>query len=312
MFARSWCAVVSALVVSASASLTGCAAETATEGDGDEAAPGESSEDALTTEPEYQAGKLHSKMSAAVVLGMQEIARGNRGAANAFIKVGDSITFSDNFLDCLDRATLTADEADLEATRAFFDGGSWQRRSKASTVGWHTNQPLAGSPAPLDVEIGAMKPRLAVVMLGTNDNYVGTDAPYRRNLSRLIDALLAKNIVPILSTIPPRAQATPNANIPRMNAIVRSVASGARTNAQGQLVAGGAKKIPLMDFNLALSTIPRQGLSGDGIHPNVAPRGACDFGETGMGYGYNVRTHLALEAIDRVKRFVLDGSSLPE
>ncbi|MEZ4263692.1 MAG: SGNH/GDSL hydrolase family protein [Polyangiaceae bacterium] len=288
-----------------SLSLLGCASPADSDDDGVEATA-----EALTEEPGYEPTRLHSKLSADIVAGLKVVAARSGGDRHRFIKVGDSITYSTSFLDCLDRATVA--DAQLEETRAWFDTGSWQRRSKASTVGWHTNQPLAGSPAPLDTEIAEMQPVIAVVMLGTNDNYVGTDRTYRRNLSKLVDRLLERDVIPILSTIPQRAQSGPNANIPRMNAIVRSVAAGERIDAAGRLVARASTRIPLMDFYLALEDVPRHGLAGDGVHPNVSSRGACDFGADGMTHGYNVRTRLALEAIDRVKRVVLDGTSDPE
>ena len=137
--------------------------------------------------------------------------------------------------------------------------------------------------------------RVDAPVLRTNDNYVGTDVSYRKKLGKVIDTLLAKGIAPLVSTIPPRTQAGPNANIPRMNLIVRDVAS--------------AKRVPLMDFHAALANLPHTGLSGDGVHPNVGSRGACDFSQDGLTHGYNVRTLLALEALDRVKRFVLDGAA---
>lgn len=272
--------------------LSGCATEAGDDGDAEE------SEAALVTDPAYARGKRHSTMTAEVIATMKgALARGN-GEDGRFIKVGDSITYSTDFLDCLDTprgaASLAGEHASLEPTRAFFDNGSWNRRSKASTVGWHTWQPITGSPSPVDTEAAEMKPSFAIVMLGTNDNYVGTDASYRRNLGKVIDALLAKGIAPIMSTIPPRTQAAANANIPQMNEIVRGVAA--------------AKKVPLMDFAGALASLPNKGLSRDGIHPNVGSRGACDFTASGLSYGYNVRTLLALEAMARVKRFVLDGA----
>lgn len=223
---------------------TACASET----DSDEDAADD--EEALTAyqpPPAYAQGKLHSDLTGEVVANLRSIHERNRGDDNAFIKVGDSITFSTDFLRCLARTPVTGTHAPLEETRRFFTAASWSRQSTASKVGWHTNEPLRGSPAPVDVEIDRMQPAFAVVMLGTNDTYAGSEPSYRRNLQALVNHLTGRGIVPILSTIPPRAQASANAVVPRMNAVVRRVAA--------------ESKVPLVDFNLALSNVPRYGLS---------------------------------------------------
>ncbi|MDB4947136.1 MAG: hypothetical protein JWP97_6670 [Labilithrix sp.] len=267
--------------------LAGCAADT-----GDEDPALDDGAEALTTDPAYAEGQRHSQLTPAIVASLREVLAGGSADPHAFMKVGDSITESTSFLDCLDRTSLTSGAAaGLEATRTWFDG-SWSRRSKSATFGWHTSQPTSGAPSPIDVEVDAMNPSFAVVMLGTNDNYVGTDRTYRINLTRVVDTLLGKHVVPILSTIPFSGKPGMDASVPRMNAIVRNIAA--------------SKKVPLMDFHLSLERLRGHGISSDTIHPNVAPHGACDFSTAGLGYGYNVRTLLALEALGRVKDAVLE------
>ena len=141
-------------------------------------------------------------------------------------------------------------------------------------------------------EIGVMHPTFAIVMLGTNDDYL---PGYRIQLGRVIDTLLAHDVVPIMSTIPYSLTPSLDARIPAMNDVVRGIAS--------------SRKVPLMDFHGALDEIPRHGISSDKTHPNKAPNGACDFSTTGMQYGYNQRNKLALEALARVKHYVLDGGT---
>jgi hypothetical protein len=238
----------------------------------------------------YAVGKLHSELTEDVRENLRAVLARGRGDANVFVKVGDSITFNTAFLGCLGKEPV-ADPA-LEETRAFFTRASWERQSLASTVGWHTLQPITGNPSPLDREVLAMRPSFAIVMLGTNDTYEGSAPSFARNLARVVSQLTSRGVVPILSTIPYRGGAVANAAVPTMNMAVRRVAAEA--------------KVPLVDFHLALEDLPRHGISSDGIHPFVAGASACDFSRDGLHGGFNVRNQVTLEALDRVRRAVLE------
>lgn len=261
----------------------GCAAT-------DDEATGET-DSAVTSGGAYAKGLRHSKMTEEVVDHLQQILVGGRGSIHRFAKVGDSITASTDFATCL--ATTRLDDAGLEATRTFFEARSYDRRSKAAEVGWHTTDPLEGSPSPLARELAETKPAIAIVMLGTNDTYAGSAPSFRANLAKVVDALVAQHVIPVLSTLPPSTRSDLAANAPAMNDAVRAVAQ--------------EKKVPLMDLYGAMFDLPSKGISTDKVHPNVAARGACDFSAAGLSKGYNVRTKLTLEALARVKRFVLEG-----
>ena len=248
--------------------------------------------------PAYAEGQRLSELTPEVVEQLRTIHARSEGQDDSFVKVGDSITYSSSFLDCL-RDTPVDDES-LEATRLFFTPSAWDRRSLASTVGWHVTSPLVGSPTPLANEIAAMKPSFAVIMLGTNDTWDGVQRSYQRNLTKLVTTLTSQGVVPILSTIPPLRNRTQDAVVPSMNAIVRQVAA--------------ENLVPLMDFHLVLENLPKHGISGDGIHPFAAAAGACDFSEQGLLAGYNQRNELTLQALDAVRRAVLgdDAASVPD
>jgi len=240
---------------------------------------------AFVPPPAYAEGKLVSDLTPEIVARLREIRPDGR--PDVFVKVGDSITVSESFLRCFETRPPALD-ADLEETRTFFARDAWSRATLAARVGAHTNEPLAGSPSPLDREIAAMDPSYAVVMLGTNDVFEGTEPTYERNLKRLVEALVARRVVPILSTIPPMRDAGKRAIIVKMNRVVRKVAAEAR--------------VPLMDFHLAVRDLPRFGLSGDGVHPFQAATGACDFRGVAMDAGYNQRNLLTLRALDATRR----------
>src|SRR5207247_3238123 len=65
-----------------------------------------------------------------------------------------------------------------------------------------------------------------------------------------------------------------------------------------------------MDFwqTLIGLTSPAQlGLGGDGLHPSPGPH-PCWFTPDGLKYGVNQRNQLVLDALDRVKRALVDGA----
>lgn len=247
--------------------------------------------DAWTPPEAYAEGKLHSDLTPEIVRRLKEIHAAGTGDDDAFIKVGDSITVSTSFLTCFARTPMTGDHAALEDTRTFFDPASFTRQSRAAKVGWHTNEPLVGNPTPLAIEVREMRPAFAIVMLGTNDLYEGTQPSYERHLKGLVRALVDQGIVPILSTIPPIRNATQNAVVPKVNLIVRRIAA--------------ESSVPLMDYHRTLVDLPSYGLSSDGIHPYGASTGACDFSPTAMRAGYNQRNLLALTALHRVRQAVI-------
>jgi hypothetical protein len=282
--AKSWIGgMCAALVVS------GCAAD-----DGEDLAESEGAHTAeadYVPPPAYAEGKPLSDLTPAIIARLRAIHAGSGRDARVFVKVGDSITVSSSFLQCF-ATRPPALEARLEETRAFFSPRVWSRETRAARVGGHTNEVTVGRRSPVDREVAEMSPAFAVVMLGTNDVYEGTQPSYEVYLKRVVDRLVAHKVVPILSTIPPMARADKNVVIAKMNLIVRKVAAEA--------------SVPLMDFHGALEDLPRFGLSSDGVHPSEAETGACDFSGVAMNAGYNQRNLLTLRALDATRRAVLD------
>ncbi len=264
--------------------------------------------------PVYPHDRAHSPLTPEIVSGLRRIVAAGGHRDRVFAKIGDSITVSSSFAQCfVQRPVLLSpeiaptaedDQAALEAARQLFAstiiGGatSFNRTSLAATVGWSAARAIQGTPdSPIDREVTAIDPAFAIVMLGTNDTYAGSTAQYRRAMTKIVDRLLARNVVPILSTIPPRLDPKYDALVPGMNSVVRTIAE--------------QKRVPLMDLWLRLRDVPGYGLdpggSPPGVHPNVRGDG-CDFGELGLTRGYNQRNLLLIEALDRMKRFVLDAA----
>jgi hypothetical protein len=194
----------------------------------------------------------------------------------------------------------------LAPTLAFFgarvvDGHRtpFDRITQAATVGWLAGHVLAGEPGPLATEIAAVKPAFAVIMLGTNDNRPGGVSPFAQNLRDIIDRTLDLGIVPLLSTIPPRTDSpAAAARVPELNAVIRDVAE--------------TRRIPLMDLYAALLPLRNHGLAADGIHLQMAGKDAphgCRLTPEALRHGMNVRNLLTLTALDRARRFLLEGAT---
>ena len=221
-------------------------------------------------------------------------------------KVGDSITVSTSFLRCFAGSTIDLAGRDgLAPTIDHFRGGNasgtdpFTRTTAAAGVGWTASRVLEGSPSPLETELGAITPRFAVVMYGTNDvGFVDYDA-YGRNMTAIVDTLLARGIVPVLSSIPPRDDdASADARVPAFGGIVRALAA--------------SRGVPFVDFHRELVAIPGHGLASDGIHPQQSPSGACVLTPAGLAYAANVRNLITLEALDRLRRVMLAGEPAPD
>jgi hypothetical protein len=149
----------------------------------------------------------------------------------------------------------------------------------------------------LACEYRLLRPTVALVMYGTNDlESFGADA-YELNLTAIVERSLDAGVVPILSTIPPRAdRKRRNPRVVRFNRRVLAVAK--------------ANHVPLWNYWRSLQdpkTVNR-GISDDGIHPNLyggcEPPLGCrplDFTRRGLRYGYNRRNLGALRVLDRLR-----------
>lgn len=256
----------------------------------------------------YPSGQVHSPISPWVSERLNAIAASGVGSADVFMSVGDSITVGNGNLRCFGTAAVDLGaHGELEGTLEFFRGGMaagtdpFSRDSQASMVGRSASWAVSGSPSPIDDEIAALDPALALVQFGTNDMQLGvtqdTAMPgFYNNMRRLLDTSISDGILPIVFTIPPRVDSqTVGSWVPTYNTIIRGLAQ--------------ARQVPLVDLHLPLSEIDGHGLVGDGVHLDSFSGGACRLTEQGLDFGYNNRNLLALQALDRVRR-ALDGESI--
>lgn len=174
---------------------------------------------------------------------------------------------------------------------------TWPRT--AAVDGWSASAPLAGSPSALATELAAIEPAFATVLFGTNDIERNNIDGYAGDMTALVDALLDAGVIPILSTMPPRDDSTTaDAQVPRYGLVVRAIAE--------------ARQVPFLDLEPRLRALADHGIGPDGVHLERDARGACVLDATGLGHGDNLRNLLTLEALDRLRRAVVDGGAAPD
>ncbi len=254
----------------------------------------------------YSEGPAHSPITPAIAAHLQAIAATAAQSDQVFAKVGDSITVSTSFLSCFDGGNVDLGvHGDLAPALAYFMAGNaagsspFARTSYAANGGTTAADAMTGTPCPLDRELTAIAPRIAVIMFGTNEiRYGWTFDDAATQLWNLVDATVARGVIPILSTIPANVgYPVADARIPAFNRIVRALAQG--------------RAVPLVDLHGQLEPLPNRGISSDGLHPSVSPSGACVLSSAGLAYGYNVRNLVTLQALARTHA-ALAGSAADE
>lgn len=246
-----------------------------------------------------------------------------------FAKIGDSITASRYFLEAVGCGYVQLGAyGDLAPTIDYFRqveisaggakvrcgaGNSFTRRGVSARIAWTSEHALAPMrqelpecPAPdnipLRCELTSLSPSLALVMYGTNEIDARNPERFYRALNAIVAHALELKVIPVLSTIPPRLdRRAPPGGVERYNEVVAQVAR--------------EQQVPVMNYWLALQAgdIVRGGLNRDGIHPNAyLLHQPGVFTPEGLRYGYNVRNLVALQALDKLRRVVIeDGAPDP-
>jgi hypothetical protein len=287
--------------------------------DDDSGGDDDSGDDDDTTAPpegpaRYPTDQRHSPITPAVRDGLLGLAAiDDELAFDVFMKVGDSMTVDSNALSCFAGSSVDLGEhGHLAGTRDHFLSpnaagvSSFDRVSEAAMIGRSAGWAITGGPSPLQQELAALSPRLAIIQYGTNDMQLGTTYlsaiwSFGDDLLTLVEELSSVGVMPLLLTIPPRQDiADGDRWLPTYNGVIRTIAQGLQ--------------VPLADLNLALQDVSGFGLASDGVHLNTLVDGsyrACDLTEAGLDYGNNARNLLVLEALDRAVA-ALDGSAPPD
>lgn len=252
----------------------------------------------------YPADRVHSPITASVAEGLRERVDPSL-AADVFMKTGASTDVNANNLHC-----FAGDDVELGRHGALADGlafwlagdaagtSSFDRESAATEAGRSAGWAIEGDPAPIDVEIDAIAPSVALVHFGTNDMELGvtplTALPgFYEAMSELLDALEARGVVPVLVGLTRRGD-DPDADrfIGLYNAVIRGMAQ--------------ARQVPWLDAHLAIDPLPGHGLGPDGLHLEAYDLGACVLDRSGLDHGYNVRNLEQLVSLDRLRRVLVE------
>lgn len=188
-------------------------------------------------------------------------ARGQTMGRNprAFSKLGDSTIENPHFLARFDNQQNfdynLGEYAYLEAVISYY-AGSFARQGEAVRRGmhawtvfdpqWANNTNCRAGESPLACEFRIHNPSILLVRLGAND--VGVPQAFESNMRDVIEFAIENGVIPIIGTKSDRNDGADNPN----NRIIR------RLVAEYQL--------PLWDFDHLADTLPRRGLTTDGIH----------------------------------------------
>ena len=222
--------------------------------------------------------------------------------ANAFAKVGDSITVAPMYLTPIGQNVYQLGEyAYLQQVLNHFgttDENSFINKSSAAGVGWSTRDILnpikaarAGCPqgmTPLMCEYYFTQAAFSLIMLGTNDTTVMEVPEFQDNLNTIIVQTIDEGIVPVLFTVPPLLLGTWDER-PYNQAIIR---------------VAQAHETPVINFWLAVQPLPNSGISEDLVHPSSPPSnaGTTLFTPDKLQYGYTVRNLITLQGLDLLLR----------
>jgi hypothetical protein len=217
--------------------------------------------------------------------------RGQAGGNNprAFSKIGDGEISTEWFFMAFDLGEGYYDLGPyqnlLPAIEYF--SGSFKRIGMAARRGFNTHHildstisdatPCEPGESPLTCEMRLHRPAFAILSLGTNQ--VWRPEEFEKGMRQILDTLLLKNVVPILST--------KGDNLEGDHRINRTIACLAQEY-----------KVPLWNFWLAIQPLPNHGLQPDLEHLTY---GINDFDDAqAIQSAWTIRNLTALQMLDAV------------
>lgn len=226
----------------------------------------------------------------------RELYRGGQADGNdphAFSKIGDGEIAAEWFLAAFDMGEdyyNLGPYQNLIPMIEHFDG-SFGRIGMAARRGFNTERILDPSESdrklceagesPLTCELRLQRPAFAILSLGTNQ--VWQPEEFEQGMRQILEMLLSKNIVPILST--------KGDNLEGDHRINQTIACLAQEY-----------DVPLWNFWAAIQPLPQHGLQPDGEHLTY---GITDFDdEHAMQSAWTIRNLTALQTLDAVWRGV--------
>jgi len=224
-------------------------------------------------------------------------ARGNR--ANVVALIGDSNTQHPAFLKQIDWGNYNLGSyAYLQATVDFFRG-SFARDGIAAIGGFNTTKVLdpGSAPAgcngqsPLMCEYNAIRPSVAIILLGTGDQH--SWQTFESRYRQIIEQTINEGVIPVLSTKADDLECRDN-----------SAPCGFINSKIAQLAS--EYQVPLLNLRQVVERLPGGGCIADGFHFNFpADNKSAWFTPEYLQYGYNQRNLTALQTLDVIRRKVM-------
>jgi hypothetical protein len=221
-----------------------------------------------------------------------------RGLANgnnprAFSKIGDGEIATEWFFAAFDLGEAHYDLGPYQNLAPAIEhfSGSFERIGGAARRGFNTERILDPSErdrklcrpeeSPLICELRLHRPAFAILSLGTNQ--VWQPEEFEQGMRQILELLLSKNVIPVLSTKGDNLEGDH-----RINQAITCLAQ--------------EYELPLWNFWSAIQTLPHHGLQPDLEHLTY---GITDFGDShAMQSAWTVRNLTALQALDAVWRGV--------
>jgi uncharacterized protein YraI len=225
---------------------------------------------------------------------------GNR--ANVVTKVGDSLSADVLYLGPLfsQNDYQLGPHDDLEETLRFF-GPSLATISVASRIGmttyvvfdpvWADKAFCLPRESPLDCEYRRKQPSIAFILFGPNDVRHMTYEEFGVQMRMIVEATLAKGIIPVLNTF----STDPNANLWWQSVDFNNTI----------IQVGAEYEVPVINLFVASRPLPAYGLERDAIHMKHSGWTNLKF-DTGheTWYGTSLLNLLSLRMMDEIRRTV--------
>jgi hypothetical protein len=266
------------------------------------------------TEPVLVAGSRYMSISAPGYQHMREIYQHGQQVGNrpySFIIVGDSVSarspdWSPMFTAFARGTYDLGPYRQLQSTIDFFrQSGAYGVEFQTARAGFATHfilDPTWSDPAvcspnetPLACEYRNRKPAVAIVYLGLMDMQISTVDLYRQNMKTIVQLLIDWGTIPILNTVTlaegSEIEQRYGTSMDQINAIVRQMAVDYR--------------LPLIDFQQAVYSLPNQGCFPDGAHLSFRTDGVRSFNGDEQFYGKDLRELMTLEMMADIKTNVM-------
>ena len=211
----------------------------------------------------------------------------------AFSKVGDCGSDAVWFLTDFDRGPNFYRLGEYEHLQTVIEAyqGSYERTSLAAKQGFTTASLFAPiwsdralcepDEGPLACEYRLHQPSIAFILVGSNDVYHAQR--FETGLKLIVENSLEQGVIPVLSTKADNLEGDGS-----INTIIAQVAS--------------EYQVPLINFWLAVQSLPAQGLQADAVHLTFAGNRFDDH--IAMQKAWPIRNLTALQMLDAIHQFI--------